>query len=372
MTFEHRVALAVRRIFLGKLNQPQQCNIGIDDPQPEVRVWLHGIGAARDVTFTHSIACAAPFTICIGGGVWPCDRTPGERLALQFHERGGEKRLLAELALRHTTSILTKGPALHLFQVESCKNYCLPKGRLWAHYLHLAYLQSRSTSHVRMSACEAHAMIAAFICPRPVVLVSAVSGDRSNLFPMNLLGSLGDGYFAFALDSTRLAAPLVASAGTVVLSTIPMEHSEVARQLGKNHKKESISWNQLPFSTRPSTACGIPVPCFASRVIEMQVETTRNLGSHTFFVARIIRDERRSDGQQFFMIHGIYQSWRLANHQESNAPAPQSRFHSLTRTDNPHSPVPRTDGCPILRPANLAPKRIQQKIGAFTYSSLRQ
>ncbi len=322
MTHAHRVALAVKRIFLGKLNQPQQCNVGIDDPQAEVRVWLHGIGAPRDVTFTHSIACAAPFTICIGGGVWPSDRTPGKQLALQFREHADEKRLLAELTLRHTATILTKGPALHLFQVESCKNYCLPKGRLWAHYLHLAYLQSRSTSHIRMSSCEAHAMIAAFICPRPVVLVSVVSGNRNNLFPMNLLGSLGDGYFAFALDSTRLAAQLVAGAGTVALSTIPMEHSEEARKLGKNHKQETIAWNQLPFPTRPSTASGIPVPCFASRVIEMQVETTRNLGSHTFFVARIIRDERRSEGQQFFMIHGIYQSWRLANHQELTAPAP--------------------------------------------------
>jgi flavin reductase (DIM6/NTAB) family NADH-FMN oxidoreductase RutF len=323
MTIAHSFAVTVRRIFLGKLNQPQQCNIGIPDPQAEVSVWLHGIGAPRDVTFTHSIACAAPFTICIGGGVWPSDRTPGKRPVLQFREHADEKRLLAELALRHTATILTKGPALHLFQVESCKNYCLPKGRLWAHYLHLAYLQSRSTSHIRMSAWEAHAMIAAFICPRPVVLVSAVSENRSNIFPMNLLGNVGDGYFAFALDSARRAAPLVAGAGNVALSSIPMEHSEVARQLGKNHKQETISsWNHLPFPTRPSTAFSIPVPCFASRVIELQVETTRNLGSHTFFVARVIRDERRSEGQQFFMVHGIYQSWRLANLHQPYAPAP--------------------------------------------------
>ena len=321
MTAKHRVAVAVKRIFLGKLNQPQQCNVGIHDPQSEIRVWLHGIGAPRDVTFTHSIACAAPFTICIGGGAWPSDRTPGKRLALQFREHDDERRLLAELALRLAATILTNGPALYLFQVESCKNYCLPKGRLWAHYLHLAYLQSRSTSHIRMSACEAHAMIAAFICPRPVVLVSALSGNRSNIFPMNLLGNVGNGYFAFALDSTRLAAPLVAEAGTVALSSIPMEHSEAARQLGKNHKQETISWNQLPFPTKPSTACSIPVPCFASRVIEMQIETTHNLGSHTFFVARVIQDERHSDGAQFFMVHGIYQSWRLANHHEPYAAA---------------------------------------------------
>jgi flavin reductase (DIM6/NTAB) family NADH-FMN oxidoreductase RutF len=324
MTLKHRIALAAKRIVLGKLNQPQQCNIGIPDPQPEIRVWLLGMGAPRDVTFAHSIACASPFTICIGGGVSPGDRTPGKPLALQFREHHDERRLLAELALCHTDTLLTKGPALLLFQVESCKNYCLPKARLWAHYLYLAYVQSRSNSHIRMSTCEAHAMIAAFICPRPVVLVSAVSRNRSNIFPMNLLGNLGDGYFAFALDSTRLAAPLVADAGTVALSGIPMEHSEAARQLGKNHKRETISWNQLPFPTKPSSACGIPVPCFASRVIEMQIETTHNLGSHTFFVARVIRDERHSDGAQFFMVHGIYQSWRLAKHHEPRVPARRS------------------------------------------------
>jgi len=321
MTVKHRIAVAVRRIFLGKLNQPQQCNIGIPDPQTEVTVWLRGFGTPRDVTFTHSIACAAPFTICIGSQASPSQRTPGKRLALQFREHDGENRLLAELTIRHTATVLTKGPALHLFQVERCRNYCLPRSRLWVHYLHLAYLQSRSTSHIRVAAREAHAMIAAFVCPRPVVLASAVSGNRSNMFPMNLLGNLGDGYFGFALDSTRLAAPLVAEAGTVALSSIPIEHSEMARQLGKNHKQETIAWNQLPFPTSPSTATGIPVPCFASRVIEMQIETMQILGSHTFFVARVIRDERHSRGAQFFMVHGIYQSWRLANYHGFQAPA---------------------------------------------------
>jgi flavin reductase (DIM6/NTAB) family NADH-FMN oxidoreductase RutF len=313
MSAAHKAATALRWMLLGKTNLPQQCSLGIHDPQTEVSVWLHGMGAPRDVTFSHSIACAAPFTICIGDGGWQSDRDDGKQLTLKFRERDGGEQLLAELGLRHTSTISTDGAALQLFEVNSCKNYCLPKGRLWGHYLHQAYLRwrHRRTSHIRISARASHAMIVSFICPRPVVLVSAVSGDRSNIFPMNLLGRVSDDYFTFALDTTRLAAPLVASARSVALSTIPLEQSEVARQLGKNHKKESIQWNQLPFPTRPSTALGVPVPCFALRVIEMQIETIRNLGSHTFFVARIIQDERRGEGRQFFMVHGVYQSWRL-------------------------------------------------------------
>jgi flavin reductase (DIM6/NTAB) family NADH-FMN oxidoreductase RutF len=316
MTAAHQAVAALRWMLLGKTNLPQQCTLGIKDPQAEVSVWLHGMGAPRDVTFAHSIACAAPFTICVGSGETQLNRYEEKRLALKFREQDGERRLLAELGLRRTATIHTDGPALHLFEVHGSKNYCLPRGRLWGHYLHQAYLRwrHRSTSHIRMSARAAHAMIASFVCPRPVVLVSAVSGDRSNIFPMNLLGGLGDGYFAFALDSIRLAAPLVASAREVALSSIPLEYAEVARQLGTNHKKESVQWNQLPFPTRLSTALSIPVPCFALRVMEMQIETSYNLGSHTFFVARIVQDERCGEGQQFSTIHGVYQSWRLVHH----------------------------------------------------------
>lgn len=312
MGVKHNVGLALKRTFLGKTNQPQQCTVGIHDPQTEVGVWLHGIGAPRDVTFEHSIACASPFTICIGGTDWQLGDA-GKGPTLKFRERDGEGRVLAELDLRHTATILTNGPPFRLFQVDRCRNYCLPASRLWAHYLHHAYLRQKSTSHIRLSNRAAQAMAAAFICPRRVVLVSAVWGDRSNMFPMNLLGSLGDDYFAFSLDSTRLAAPLVAGAGQVALSGIPVRRAEIAQQLGRNHKKESVAWSQLPFATTPSTALGIPVPSFASRVTELEVETIRNLGSHTLFVSRVVRDERRAAGEQYFMVHGIYQSWRLAH-----------------------------------------------------------
>ena len=319
VSFKHNVGVALKRMLLGGTNQPQQCTVGIQDPQREVSVWLHGIGAPRDVTFEHSIACASPFTICIGGSDWQL-RDAGKGPTLEFREHDGEGRLLAELGLRHTATIITDGPPLHLFQVDHCRNYCLPAGRLWAHYLHHAYLRWRSTSHIRLSALAAQAMTASFICPRRVVLVSAVWGDRCNIFPMNLLGSLSDGYFAFSLDSTRLAAPLVAGAGTVALSGIPVGRAEIAQQLGRNHKKESVAWSQLPFPTTPSTALGIPVPCFASRVIELEVETIRNLGSHMLFVSRVIRDERRAAGEQFFMVHGIYQSWRLTHGYDHSGP----------------------------------------------------
>ncbi len=153
-------------------------------------------------------------------------------------------------------------------------------------------------------------MIVFYICPRPVVLVSVKDGGMGNVFPMNLMGPIGKGYFAFALNSTRAAAPLVERTGRVALSSVPVEQASLAYRLGGNHKKPCIDWNQLPFASKISTSFGFPVPGFALRVREMQVEATRKIGSHTLFVARTIRDESWTDGTQVFVVHGIYQAWR--------------------------------------------------------------
>jgi flavin reductase (DIM6/NTAB) family NADH-FMN oxidoreductase RutF len=163
-----------------------------------------------------------------------------------------------------------------------------------------------------MSSLGSRSMGVFFICPRPVVLVSVVDGNAGNVFPMNLMGSIGNGCFAFALNSSRPASSLVERSGRVALSSIPLEQASVARQLGRNHRQESVDWNQLPFPVKMSTALGIPVPGFALRVREMQIEAARKLGSHTLFMAQIIRDETWAEGLQFFMVHGVYQAWRLA------------------------------------------------------------
>ena len=120
-------------------------------------------------------------------------------------------------------------------------------------------------------------MAVLFICPRPVALVTATFEDRGNMFPMNLMGSIGNGYFAFALNNTRPASHLVKRAGRIALSTIPLEHAELARRFGRNHKLEYSNWNELPFPTKLSPVLHIPVPCFTLRVREMEIEANRKL-----------------------------------------------------------------------------------------------
>lgn len=302
----------LKRLVLGPVDFPQQCPVGLRDPQADVAVWLHGMGAVCDVTCDHLMACGAPFTVGIGlDDARKQLIKENAQLSLQFRERDAGQRLLGEIALQWASVVPVGNQQLALFQVKDYRNYCLPNVRLWARYLRYARQRSRlPKSDVAIAVRDIHAMIVFYICPRPVALVSVMHGTIGNIFPMNLMGSIGNGHFCFALNSATPVADLVARVGEIAVSSIPMEQSSLAVQFGKHHRKKSIDLSQLPFATKRSTALGLPVPEFALRVREMKIESARKLGSHTMFVARTVLDERCKNGLEFFVEHGIYRVWR--------------------------------------------------------------
>lgn len=196
----------------------------------------------------------------------------------------------------------------------------MPALRLWAHYLLYVHRQSQMPpTDVPITERETRAMIVFYSAPRPVVLVSVTHGRSANVsrrrvqereLPHELVEPE---HFAFALNrQTPVNAP-VERAGSVALSSIPIERAAVAFQLGKNHRGDSMNWNEIGFETMPSHDPALPVPDFARRVREMSVEAAHKLGSYTLFLARTIALEDRNDAPEFFIVHGIYQAWRAKN-----------------------------------------------------------
>jgi len=314
MSIVHKIRMAIKRIAFGNTLLPQEFTLGLEEPQTEITVWLHGAGAPRDVTRRHSMVCASPLTICVG---FDAGQRPNEkdlvRPSLQFCERAGQKKVLGEIGLKPQTSVTEAESEFILFEARSSRNYCLSRARLCTHYLLHAYRQWRrdNTKGIKMSFLERRAGMVIFICPHPIMLVSVGSSANGNIFPMNILGDLGNGYMGFALRGERLAGGLVERAGRIALSSLPVSQGALAYQLANNHTKKSIDWSRLPFATKMSSAFSIPVPEFAPRVVELEIKSVRAIGSHRFFIARIIREDRFFDGLEFCSIHGFYQSWRL-------------------------------------------------------------
>jgi hypothetical protein len=309
----------IKKIAFGETLVPQEFTLGLPDPQMEITVWLDGAGAPIDVTHRHSMVCAAPLTICVG---FDAGQRPSAneltQMKIRLCRRDGPKQILGEVGLRPRATVYRDEADFVLFEPRSAKNFCLSKTRLWIHYLLHADRQRRrdNTNGIRMTFLERRATMVMFIRPHPIVLASIGSIGVGNIFPMNLFGDLGCGYFGFALRTERLVGGLVENAGRVALSCVPLSQGFIAYQLADNHTKQSIDWNQLSFSTKISKEFSIPVPDFALRVRELKIDEVRTIGSHRLFLAKTIRDEVISDAPAFCSIHGFYQSWRLRQSQE--------------------------------------------------------
>lgn len=333
----------IKKLIFGNTLLPQAFTIGLVEPHGEITVWLHGMGSPIDVTRRHSMACADPFTVCIAFDEQEKVTEPEfGRLSLKFCERDGQRQVLGEISFngKRTASMMPGGSRLILFEARSSANYCLPKARILAHYLLHRYSLWRKvdSAGIKMSFLERRAVMVMFIRPHPVVLVSIESEAGGNIFPMNIMGDLGQNYFAFALKNSRLAARLVEHAGRVALSDVPLSQTPLAYRLGANHGKQAIDWNELPFATKVSAKLKIPVPVFALRVREMEIEKIHNLGSHTFFVARIIHDERFAEDVGLCIVHGFYQAWRLKGHRKELATSLADDLFNKRGT--PHSSLP--------------------------------
>jgi hypothetical protein len=305
---------AVKKIVFGDTLLSQEFFLGLPEPQTEIAVWLHGLETPINVTHRHTMACTAPFTVCVAFDEGRKPRqTQWDRLSLKFCERGGTRKVLGEIGLRLVTDIPRAGFGLCLFEARNSANHCLPRTRLHAHYLMQAYADRgmSGASGMEMSFLERRAAMVNFIRPHPVVLVSLLLENRGNIFPMNIMGELGRGYFAFGLKDSRRAAHQVEGCGRIALSSLPMSHGQLAYQLAINHTKDFIDWKQLPFTTRPSSKFRIPVPGFAPRVREMEICKVHPIGSHTFFVAHTVSDEAYSRAPVLHVVHGFYQAWRL-------------------------------------------------------------
>lgn len=305
---------ALRKLTLGRTDLPQACDIELDHPQNEIVVRLLGIGAPRDVTHFHSVACAKPFSFCIGlESAAMAQLAPGKQFVLEFCECRVEGKVLGRIKLKFNQRVpVLDDYGLALFEAIECHNFCLPRYRLKVHEFFNTYKawKNRRPGEPKYSTLDSRCNAVTFICPRPIVLVCVVDGPRGNVFPMNLLGNLGNGYFAFALDSRKQASSLVRRLGRLTVSTVPLSQKKLVRQLGRNHYLDTIRWDELPLQLRQATDFTIPFPEFAIRTKELHVLETMSLGSHDLFIAKVGQASVELPGKEFHMIHGFYLAYR--------------------------------------------------------------
>jgi flavin reductase (DIM6/NTAB) family NADH-FMN oxidoreductase RutF len=273
--------------------------IGFAEEQQLIDVRLESSGKSIDVNSNHSIASLVPLTIAVGHeGV-----TAG---ALGFFDRRSGREL-ATLRLRRPRDANESGHGLSLLEVSGGTHHCLPAGlRAWQRLLQARW---RHDPGFRMSNTAVQHLMLYYLCPRPVTLVSVDDGVNNNLFPMDLIGTLRD-RFTLALRNTSPSVATLRGSRRAALADVPLELLKTVYGLGKHHRLARIDWSSLPFECTPSAQFGLRVPANAQRIRECSIESFSEVGSHTFFMCRIVSDHRLGSEPRLHHTCGIHRVYR--------------------------------------------------------------
>ncbi len=284
---------------------PQWSPVAVVPPQTLVSAALHWDGETADVTTDHTVASLNPLMIATS-----LDSGPSPELEYRDSATG---RMLGILRLQRTAPVAASEMPLVFYRVADGEHYCLgwPR-RSWNAWLqNRAMLKNRSPHNPGMEPNAAQQLMIAYLCPRPVVLVSVETLGHRNIFPMDLIGPLQrGGFFSLALRSTNVSAPIMRKVRRVALSGVPAELKTTVYQLAEHHKRPLGDWNELSFAVQPSREFGIPVMADALRILELGIVHHQEIGSHTFFLCHAVTDESFGEGVQLHHTAGFHQAWR--------------------------------------------------------------
>ncbi len=186
------------------------------------------------------------------------------------------------------------GSRIALFEAGESRNYCVSRLRGAAIRSYEAWkaARDRNPRNIRMTPADMFAMWILHDAPRPVVAVSYGSEEKGNLFPMDLIGPVSDGWYVLGLHSSSPAIPIFKDIGKIAVSEMPVQARGTVYALGKNHREAYREVRKLPLPMARSQLFGIPVPEQALCVRELVVEQVENLGSHHLFVTSVKSIER--------------------------------------------------------------------------------
>lgn len=284
---------------------PQWTPIAVAPHAQIVTASLHWAGNFADVTTDHTVASLNPLIIATSVDGGPCP-------VLEYTDSATGK-LLGVLHLLRAESVVIEDTSLTFYRVTAGEHYCLGwPMRSWNAWLqNRSMLRNRSANHLNMAPAAAQQLMIAYLCPRPVVLVSVDVPDHQNIFPMDLIGPLKrSGLFSLALRNTNVSEPVIREVHRVVLSHVPATMKASVYKLSQHHKHPLMDWSALPFSVRPSPTFSTPAVAAALCVQELTIVHSQTIGLHTFFLARVVSDENGKQNAQLHHTAGFHQAYR--------------------------------------------------------------
>ncbi len=295
----------LKPLVFGRAPWVLHATVALRDPHLITRVVLDGLGEPRDVSCDHVPVSLRPLTLglCLPATL-PASTVRAAPLRLTLRDWDQGARLRGTLTLRAEQSIdLSPERRLWVCEVAGSSNHCVAPFHMYAREARDAWHRRKGKPNpynFTMTPADLRALNVYYMRPRPVSLVTVIDGGQSDLFPMDLIGSVSSGNFLMALRSTSPAIPLMSNSRRIAVSAVPASFKTAAYALGKHHERMCVDWGKLPFTTVASPALGLTVPRDAMLVRELEIREVHRIHSHTFFVTDVVRETRGGNEEPAF------------------------------------------------------------------------
>ena len=275
------------------------------EAEPPVRLEVHAASSPlRDVSMMHVPVSMRPLIL----GVRSLDSARASCSLVVTDRITGAR--LGEIRLAPAESVPLGDASLRLFRTTGCRNAAVPALTRWWRYA-LSWEHARRApargDGLRMSAADLRCLNVYYMWPRPVYLVGVAAGDRSNLFPMDLVGQVDAHHFLLALRATSPAIELMERSRVIAMSAAPADQLRAVYALGAHHRQANVDTGALPFAVVRSALHGLPVLA-SGFTRELSVRQVHRHGSHVLFVCRVDVEQGRTP-RQLAHISLMYAEW---------------------------------------------------------------
>ena len=232
-----------------------------------------------------------------------------QRITLVSRDRASGE-YLGEIALDAAGTLPIGKRTLSLFRTVGSRNVtagAANRARRYAlAWIHAKRAPSRGDG-LCMSAADLYCLNVYYTWARRVFLVGVAHGERTNLFPMDLVGRVDRDHFLLALRATSPAIELMETSRVIAMSGAPADRRDAVYALGAHHRKATVDTSGLPFPVRRSPLHGLPM-LVEGFTRELTVHQVHRVGSHVLFVCRVDA-EQGTTPRQLGHLSEMYVEW---------------------------------------------------------------
>lgn len=293
----------IKKFFTGVSLQKEYPCVDYHAFGDEVRVILNNRGNKTDITDDHLFLGYKPL---IAGIVFDSD-IAGD-VTISFVHRNSSK--LAALRLKKFTTIPLGDRFLILFTGEHADVWFLPLQKRFVNNV-IRKLRKPVPGNVEMEGNEYQQVQAMYAVPRKISIISLGSEGLYNMFPTDLHGNAGKGYYVDSLRKAGKACSQVLALKKIVKTDVELSARNEAFAMGKNHMQEPADVNAFVVEGF-SSLHHLPLPGGAVAYKEMELYHNVEIGIHRVLIFKVQHEEvLHADKPVLACTNSHYMQWRI-------------------------------------------------------------